>query len=73
MRFSSGLIELIDKLLRRGSGLFAVHDHLDLALLGPQYDRLLAEPADHVERVLGLAAQRQLLDVVGDAALNHGP
>jgi hypothetical protein len=33
---------------------------------------LLAEPPDHVEGRLGLAAQRQLLDVVGNAALDHG-
>ena len=33
---------------------------------------MLAEPPDHVEGLLGLAAQRQLLDVVGDAALDHG-
>ncbi len=33
---------------------------------------MLAKPPDHVKGRLGLATQRQLLDVVGDAALNHG-
>ena len=66
------MIELIGEFLRRVSGLFAIHDHLNLALLGPQYDRLLTQPPDHVKGLLGLAAQRQLLDVVGDAALDHG-
>lgn len=43
-----------------------------MALLGADHHRLLAEPADHVKGLLGLTTQRQLLDVVGDAALNHG-
>ena len=53
-------------------GVFVVELHLDLSLLGADYHRLLAQPPDHVEGRLGLAAQRQLLDVVSDAALNHG-
>jgi len=69
MGFSWGWIELITELV---VGLiFAVDLHLDLALLGPQYDRLFAEPADHVEWALRRPAQRQLLHVVGDATLDH--
>ena len=52
--------------------LFVVELHPDLSLLGANDHRLLTEPPDHVEGRLGLAAQRQLLDVVGDAALDHG-
>jgi hypothetical protein len=52
--------------------LFAIELHLHLALLGADHHRLLAESADHVKGLLGLTAQRQLLDVVGDTALNHG-
>jgi len=52
--------------------LFVIELHLDLSLLGADYHRLLAEPPDHVEGRLGLAAQRQLLNVVGNAALDHG-
>jgi hypothetical protein len=36
-------------------------------------DRLLAEPPNHVERTLGLTAQRQFLHVFGNAALHYGP
>jgi hypothetical protein len=53
-------------------GLFAVELHLYLALLGADHHRLLSQPPDHVKGFLGLTAQRQLLDVVGDAALDHG-
>jgi hypothetical protein len=51
---------------------FAVELHFYLALLGADHHRLLAKPADHVEGLLWLTAQRQFLDVVGDTALNHG-
>jgi hypothetical protein len=44
------LIELIAELVQRF--VFSVDLHFDLALLGPQHDRLFAEPADHVERTL---------------------
>jgi len=44
-----------------------------VALLRPDHDRLLAEPADHVERLLGFAAERELQDVRLDAALDHVP
>ncbi len=52
-------------------GIFAIELHLHLAFLGADHHRLLAEPADHVKGLLGLTAQRQLLDVVSDAALDH--
>jgi len=39
-----------------GDGFLAVDLHFDLALFSPQRDRLLAEPADHVERTWRLAA-----------------
>jgi hypothetical protein len=45
--------------------------HFDLAFFGPQHHRLLAQPPDHVERFLRLAAQRQFLDVGGDPLLDH--
>jgi hypothetical protein len=51
----------------------AVDLHLDLAFLGAQHDGLFAEPTDHVERALRRAAQRQLLHVGRDAALDHRP
>jgi hypothetical protein len=52
--FSCGLVELIAELVLRF--VFAVDLHLDLAFLGAQHDRLLAETPDHVEGLLGLAA-----------------
>jgi hypothetical protein len=52
---------------------FAIDQHLNLTFLGPQRDRLLAEPADHVERALRLPAQRQFLNVLRDPALNDRP
>jgi hypothetical protein len=67
--FSGGLIELITKLVQ--GFVCAVDLHFDLALLGAQHDGLFAQPADHVERALRRAAQRQLLHVVGDATLDH--
>lgn len=65
------MIELVRQLIERLVG--AVDLHLDLAFLGAQHDGLFAEPADHVERTLRRAAQRQLLHVVRDAALDHRP
>ena len=57
-----------------GGGRFcAVHHELDLAFLRLQHDRLLAQSPDHVERTLGLTAQRQFLHVRGDAAFDHRP
>lgn len=55
------------------SGRFAIDQHLNLAFLGPQRDRLLAEPAHHVKRALRLPAQRQLLNVLCDPALDDLP
>jgi hypothetical protein len=66
--FSSRLIELIGKLVQ---GLIGPVDlHFDLAFLGAQHDRLRAQPTDHVERTVGHTPQRQLLHVLGNAALN---
>jgi hypothetical protein len=48
------LVELIGELFQ---GLFLPIDlHLDLALLGVQHNRLLAQTADHVEGTLWPAA-----------------
>jgi len=70
MRISSclGLVQCVCQF--RCGCFVAVHQHPNLALLGAQHDGLLAQSAHHVERALGLAAQRQLLDVVGDPALD---
>ena len=52
---------------------FAFDLHLDLAFLRMQHDRLLAELSDHVKRTLRHTAQRQLLHVLGNAALDDRP
>jgi hypothetical protein len=44
--------------------------HLDLAFLGVQHDRLLAQLSDHVERLLRDTAQRQFLHVGRNATLD---
>jgi len=63
---------LIAQFLRCACAVFAVYHHLDLAFLGPQHDRLLTEPPDHVERALWLSPQRQLLHILRNAPLDHG-
>jgi hypothetical protein len=63
--------QVVREFLIQGA-LFAVELHLHLAFLGADHHRLLAKPPNHVEGLLRLAAQRQLLDIVGDAALDHG-
>jgi hypothetical protein len=45
--------------------------HLDLAFLGVQHHRLLAQPSHHVERTLRRAPQRQLLHVGRQAPLDY--
>ena len=52
---------------------FTVDLHLDLAFLGAEHNRLLAKPADHVERALGHTAQREFLHVSGNATLDDLP
>jgi len=53
--------------------LFPVDPQLHAALLRLDHDRLLTQAPDHVERLLGFAAQRELQDVRLDAALDHLP
>jgi hypothetical protein len=48
----------------------AVDEHLHPALLRPDHHRLLAHPPHHVERPLGLPAERELQDVLLDPALD---
>jgi hypothetical protein len=49
------------------AGLLAVHQHLHLALLGPDHHRLLAHAADHVKRVHRTTAQRKFQNVLRHA------
>lgn len=62
---------IADRLARRG--LLAVDAQLHAALLGLDHDRLLAEPAHHVERLLGFAAEGEFQDVGLDPALDDLP
>jgi hypothetical protein len=53
-----------------GLVLFPIDAQLHPALFRLDHDRLLAEPADHVERLLGFPAEGELQDVRLDAALD---
>jgi hypothetical protein len=45
------------------AGVGSVHQHLHLALFGPDHHRLAAHPADHVKRIHGTAPKRQFQGV----------
>jgi hypothetical protein len=64
--------QLVGDLLRR-SRFLAIDEHLHAALLRPDHHRLLAQPPHHVEGALGLPAERELEDVLLDAALDDLP
>src|SRR5512134_3114529 len=59
--------------LLAGPRLLAVDEHLHAALLRPDHHRLLAHPPHHVEGALRGPAERELQDVLLDAALDHLP
>jgi hypothetical protein len=64
--------QVVADLLRRAR-FRAIDKHLHLTLLGPDHHRLLAQAAHHVERALGLPAERELEHVLLDAALDDLP
>jgi hypothetical protein len=50
--------------------LFVTDTEFEFALLGAEHDRLTVHAADHIERRLGFAAQRQLQQVILDAGFD---
>ena len=56
-----------------GLRFFAFHQHLHLALFGPDDHGLLAHPAHHVEGTLRFASQGQLKRVLLNAPLHDLP